>query len=244
MFCSKCGKEIPDEARFCTGCGAQVGGERKNLTISEFRLDGLKKRIDLLGNCKVYFFGGILGLIISIFFLGAEMFEVSYQLWSTHTESFTMFEDKAFFKVLFILAYIVTAGILLMPLITGKEWEDWNFHPAFWVPIAAVVVLLLTMVTAKNGIKSDELMQVVDAKVKLSANGWLFIIINAVTALLVVKSGLAVAEAQDARQTQEEKKNSEKFVPYWCGECEAEGPFANDGACPRCGSKTKKFFKL
>ena len=24
MFCSKCGKELPDNSRFCTGCGAKV----------------------------------------------------------------------------------------------------------------------------------------------------------------------------------------------------------------------------
>ncbi len=28
MFCSKCGKELPDDATFCSGCGNQVGGTR------------------------------------------------------------------------------------------------------------------------------------------------------------------------------------------------------------------------
>ena len=25
MFCTKCGKEMPDGSKFCTGCGAQLG---------------------------------------------------------------------------------------------------------------------------------------------------------------------------------------------------------------------------
>lgn len=26
MFCTKCGKQLDDGAKFCTGCGAQLGG--------------------------------------------------------------------------------------------------------------------------------------------------------------------------------------------------------------------------
>lgn len=35
MFCTNCGKEIPDGARFCTGCGAQTGSGSAGATAGE-----------------------------------------------------------------------------------------------------------------------------------------------------------------------------------------------------------------
>ena len=32
MFCEKCGKELPDGAKFCEGCGAPVGGAQAKET--------------------------------------------------------------------------------------------------------------------------------------------------------------------------------------------------------------------
>ncbi len=35
MFCTKCGKELPEENLFCTGCGAKVGGEETEAAPAE-----------------------------------------------------------------------------------------------------------------------------------------------------------------------------------------------------------------
>ena len=35
MFCTNCGKEIPDGARFCTECGAQTGSGSAGATAGE-----------------------------------------------------------------------------------------------------------------------------------------------------------------------------------------------------------------
>lgn len=35
MFCSKCGKQIPDESVFCSSCGAQVGASAQQATPCE-----------------------------------------------------------------------------------------------------------------------------------------------------------------------------------------------------------------
>lgn len=251
MFCSKCGKELSNNAQFCSNCGAKVSGEKRSIDLSNISLDGfigvnevsgtIKRGLETLKHCKWMFLGTILGLIISLFFLGAEMFEVTYKTFWTNTESFTMFEDKAFLKVLFILAYIVSAGMLLLPLVTGKNWYNWNVYPALCVPAAAVVVLIFTMLGAKNGVDSSDVMQVVNATVKLSANGWLFIIINAVTIFLSIKVGLAIGEVQEARPAVEMEEEKAPVQIYWCAMCGEEGPF-EDG-CTKCGSHSKVYFK-
>lgn len=43
MFCSKCGKELNDSAKFCTGCGAPVGdqntGVQDSIPANDFKID-------------------------------------------------------------------------------------------------------------------------------------------------------------------------------------------------------------
>ena len=36
MFCEKCGKELPEGAKFCEGCGAPVGGTAKEAQKNSF----------------------------------------------------------------------------------------------------------------------------------------------------------------------------------------------------------------
>ncbi len=35
MFCTKCGRSLPDDAKFCTGCGAAVGDEPEEIPASK-----------------------------------------------------------------------------------------------------------------------------------------------------------------------------------------------------------------
>lgn len=255
MYCVKCGKEIPDDAQFCSECGTKVGGGKRGYDFSGIDLSGLKKVVEakqlkeikrgmeIVESCKWFFFASIIGLIISLFFLGTEMFEVTIEAFWTHTETFTMFEGKDFLKVLFIFGYIAAAVILIFPLITGKDWELGNFYLALGVPVLAVLVLLFVMISAKNGMAGNELLEAVDAKVKVSANGWLFIIINALTACFVIKSNLVIAEAQENRQKEGNEAETVPGPPYWCAMCGEEGPYENE-ICPKCGSKSKRFFRL
>lgn len=48
MFCEKCGKELPDNAKFCDGCGAQIGNEEAKSDFAE-TLKGLGNTADTTG---------------------------------------------------------------------------------------------------------------------------------------------------------------------------------------------------
>lgn len=37
MFCKKCGKEIPDGAKFCDGCGVQTNAANEEINVSGFQ---------------------------------------------------------------------------------------------------------------------------------------------------------------------------------------------------------------
>ena len=60
MFCTKCGKEISDEATFCTGCGSQT----KNAGSPK---DSRKSQIPALNKKLLTIIGAVVALIIVIF---------------------------------------------------------------------------------------------------------------------------------------------------------------------------------
>lgn len=68
MFCSKCGKEIDDEAIICTGCGCQTHNY-KSPSVQVNSKGGISKKLDELKKCGyVSIIGGIIIPIIGIIF--------------------------------------------------------------------------------------------------------------------------------------------------------------------------------
>lgn len=250
MFCWKCGKEIPDDASFCSSCGSKQEMTRKAFSFENIHFNNVrvslpeKKQIgriaDRLGDAKIYFFSTIAGLVLALFLLGGEMFEVTFEFLSTRVERFTMFEDRNFLKFLCVVGYLLAVALLMLPLFAGKEWTGWNIYPAMGVPVFTVLVLLLIMVSAKNQMADSWMMDAVDAKASLTTGGWFLMLISAVTVFCAIKTGQALP---DALEIEEEQEAQDTRPPYWCAMCDAEGPFEND-CCPQCGSKSKKYFKL
>lgn len=39
MFCSKCGRELPDDVKFCPNCGQQIGSIQKEVLSEEIKKD-------------------------------------------------------------------------------------------------------------------------------------------------------------------------------------------------------------
>lgn len=251
MFCWKCGKEIPENVQCCPICGAQATEKKETLTtgntpferihLNDISIDSVKRGMRILGHCKVYYFSAILGLILSLLFLSVEMIEVKVDLFYTHTEYFSMFEDKEFWRFVFALAYILAAIAMLLPLLTGKGWEAWRMYPAICVPVVTVVVLSFIMVSVLKQMGRSEIMDVVNAKASLTANGWIFVLVSILTVVITIKAAYAIAENQAIMLNEDIEVTTENKIPYWCFNCDMEGPF--EGACPRCGSKSKKFIK-
>ena len=65
MFCSKCGKELPDEVKFCPECGQQVGGDKKEELPEEIKKD-IKQTENKPSGCLVSIVGVILAFIVLI----------------------------------------------------------------------------------------------------------------------------------------------------------------------------------
>lgn len=251
MYCTRCGREIPAGAKYCTGCGTQVRREKRYVATGDSAFGKIRENASVLKDCSMMFVGTILGLIVCIFFLNAEMFKVTFELFSrTQTETFTMFQDKDFFKALFILAYIAAAILMLAPLLTGKEWQTWNAWPSLIIPVLAVVVLAFVAASAKGNVSDDEMvqymMEAMDVKVKLATGGWLFIGVNVFTVVTGYMTAKAIGGAQDLQEQlreagKQENRTVEQDTRYWCAICGEEGPF-ND-CCTKCGSRSKVFFK-
>lgn len=189
MFCSKCGKEIPDGNCYCGECGNKVGEENRNFEFRGFRIDGLRKDVDALKGNMVVFWGAILTLLISVFFVGAKMLEVSYSVfWTTKYMEISLFEDKGLLEFFVSLGYIVAAAVILMPLFIKVDWKDWNFVPGMIIPALSVTIFAIVFFVTLEKMDSEELLNAVDAAVSLTTSAWLFLIVNVAAEVLVIKA--------------------------------------------------------
>ena len=252
MYCTRCGREIPAGAKYCTGCGAQVGRVKKCGATGESAFGKFRENARVLKNCSTTFVGAILGLLACIFFVNAGMFKASYEAFSgTQTITVTMFQDKGFLKAVFVLVYIVAAGLMLAPLFTEREWRKWSVWPSIVVPVFAILVLVLVTSSAKNYISDDKivqyLMEAMNVEVKMAAPCWLFIGVNAFTVIMGLMTTSAIGDALDLQEQLREAERQENGTTkgdehYWCAACGEEGPF-KDG-CPKCGSNSKAYVKI
>ncbi len=57
MFCSKCGKELPEGARFCENCGSPVGEEAslKHIEVSEEDIRALEQKLGISNDDQLCF---------------------------------------------------------------------------------------------------------------------------------------------------------------------------------------------
>ena len=146
MFCPNCGKQLPDDARFCGGCGNRMETPAvqtpvtpaETRKIPEITLSG--DRLGELKNRNLFFFGSLATLFVAMLFLFGKQIRAKVSLWGfTETETFSMFMDHNFWKVLFILLYLGAIAVALLPLITGGKWKLWNQIPAAGVSAVAVL---------------------------------------------------------------------------------------------------------
>lgn len=251
MFCWKCGKELPDGAKFCFYCGERTVESRQENGENSVKVeDGLQKvsngstfgeRLDLLKDYKGTFWGAVACLLVSLLLLGGEMFEITYQLFSEHSVRLTMFDGRETLKLILILANLIVIALMLAPLVTGKNYERYNLVPAVIISIANVLILLIIMMYAKEQMNESLMMDAVRAKASLTGNGWVFLIANCAAILLALNVENVVPKTV-SQETPDAENEDNANRPYRCAFCDLEGPY--EGDCPRCGSVSKKYIKL
>lgn len=64
-YCTRCGKQIPDDAVFCSGCGGAVGGKTSTPKNDENLLGTLAQRLNT--NAIIWLVIGVLQIIGGIF---------------------------------------------------------------------------------------------------------------------------------------------------------------------------------
>ena len=230
MFCQNCGKELNEGERFCPRCGTESGKSKKgvnlDIKVNEFlhEVDGIQRKIERLGESKIHYFAGILLQIISILFIGKDMFAVSYELFSTNYLHFTLFEDNEEMKHLFLIGYVAAAVMLLVPVLFSKEWKITHFILGMCMPIASVFWLVVAALRARGEVKSSGyygLLEAVDIKIELSSNAWMLILVS-ISAVYLVYS-------EYRKLVQKLEEDCECFN----GECEdAEGVYIPQGNPP------------
>ncbi len=177
MFCANCGKELQGSGEFCSHCGSRVGAGQPS-PAAPVRLGNMLPGMKILKGNELMFFFSVILLLISVFLIGEKMFKVSYTFIVTNTMEFSLFEEKDFLKMLFIVGYIGSAVIVLMPLFKGRDWERAHFAPGVVMQLLSAILFLITLFGAKGKMNSKDILQAVDASFALTANAWVFIVVT------------------------------------------------------------------
>ena len=199
MFCPNCGKQLPDDARFCGGCGNQMEAPRKEPDVKVYypgpehrvpKAASSSIRLDELKNRNLFFFGSLVTLFVAMLFLFGKQIRAKVSLWGfTEIETFSMFMDHNFWKVLFILLYLGAIAVALLPLIIGGKWKLWNQIPAAGVSGLGVLWLLIVLIAAKVELSNQGFGSGM-AKIGFSFGGVVFLLLNFGTVALSVLSFL------------------------------------------------------
>jgi len=186
MFCPNCGRQMPEGARFCAGCGAQIEAPK---TVPAWKGPGISGgnvtktnhpngRLDELKNRNLFFFGSLVTLFVAMLFLFGKQIRAKVSLWGfTEIETFSMFMDHNFWKVLFILLYLGAIAVALLPLVIGGKWKLWNQIPAAGVSGLGVLWLLIVLIAAKVELSNQGFGSGM-AKIGFSFGGVVFLLLN------------------------------------------------------------------
>lgn len=207
MYCSNCGKELTPEAKYCPECGANRNGEGKikalarSVEVEKGRqyIMRIIERIKNLDTVKMPYLRGLVCLVIGMLLLNREVYNVTYTVFGTREQSFSMFEGVAFVKICFYIAYLAGICGMVLPLVTGMQWQEKNFRPAQLTPLLTLSWMLTARLVVASKIKSRvgrELMSYVDIKIKLSAAGWLILIFAVATFFAVREAKNRMEEAE------------------------------------------------
>lgn len=217
MFCPKCGRENTDNASYCIGCGEKINGEKKMPEISGVSFNRVIKRMDTIKGSEKILFGAIIALVISMFFLGAEMFRISYTvLWSTQNTGFTLFEEQNGLKTIFVLGYLVAVIAMLLPFLTTGGWEKKHFVAGILMPIISLVMFVIVAVSASGKMETllgGSLMDAAQVNFSLTAGAWIFLALTVVTEVLVVKASTDVVGAWQYWDRVAEREHKKQEIP-------------------------------
>jgi len=113
MFCKKCGKPNPDDARFCMSCGAVMSVAQKTIAatpkvnIKEPREETVANRTNAFQ--KILFLIALVWIVVSFFYIpyrdGKEI--VFDTLWAGRSEKVDLMRAIFHFGAIFILTYLL-----------------------------------------------------------------------------------------------------------------------------------------
>lgn len=198
MFCSKCGKELKETDGFCPRCGSKVGGkpQPEPQTKPAARIGGLQ------GHAGVYL-TALVCLIISLVFLGHDMYELTIDKMEEFEEGFTMFEDTEVWQPLLTVGYLAAMAAMLWPVIVGQPFSKGHFALGTWVPVVSVGRFAYVLLTVKGKIADEdgmeEIMEAFGIELGLTDEAWVFLAISVLTVILCVRAGRDILYAQEFR---------------------------------------------
>lgn len=217
MYCTKCGKEIKDGEMYCAVCGAKGGETRSTNTAGDSTsvdLSGIKSRLENVEGDKAIMITAFIMPLVSMMFLGNEMFDVSYNVFGyENTLRYTMFEGSDFLKTLFYIGYITASVMVMLPVLTDGKWSKINFAPAMIMPVASAIMLFVAMTKAKSEAASGQyasLMSAIDMKLSISGSAWLFLLISIVTLAVAYKAYCDINLSQTRRNQRESKAEARR----------------------------------
>ncbi len=182
MYCAKCGSELKNNEAFCSNCGTKSGTSGKainfNISASDIKNKAVNIRSNFkaglvdLGKYKWIVFANIALLLLSMFFSTMSIFKLDAVL--EYSRSISLYESEDGVKNVFIIVYLISAIITLLPLLLNKVWKGIYFLPE---KITTIITMYMFFSIWNFYVeKIDEQRYGGLANFEVSIVGWLFAI--------------------------------------------------------------------
>ncbi len=250
MFCSQCGKQIEDNAKFCKYCGNLLNSQNKSIVNTPTHYKGQADPVMMVHLTPKIIYA-LLMIACTIFSaLGGLIPSISVSLWSYSKECsvrdiwklLSSLEDwgldiEGFRMVLLVITggYLVSAiaGVVMLLALLQRKKKYSLANPALvsaWTCIAADAVMILTRI-AMNAKIAEELYEM--EIFSTPAMGWLLLIIPMINAFFFVRGYLGediLGTVSQSFQKENERIVEEKV----CMVCKTR--YTLGSKCPKCGS--------
>lgn len=250
MFCSQCGKQIDDNAKFCKYCGKLLNSQNKSIVNAPTHYkDQADSAMMIHLTPKIIY--ALLMIASTVFTaLGGLIPSISISFWSYSKECsvkdiwklLSSLEDWGVDIVQFQMsmiviscAYILSAiagVIMLVALLNGKKKYD-LVNPALvgsWACVIADIIMISECIGV-NKITAEELYGVELFEIPLM--GWLLLIIPLINIFVFTRGYLGENSAR--KTSQNFQKENERIVEEKvCMVCKTR--YTLGSKCPKCGS--------
>lgn len=212
MYCSNCGKQIPDNTIYCSECGHKIGepsyksddkvsinngssqaGSVQWGSFIDNNFGFLVKKIRAVGGSNLLMIFVIVALLlVSMFVFFADLFEITAEIVRYYdiSETFAVFDliEFGLLKVVTVGIYLFAMAMLVYPFFVDKAWGTRTLTgtrlAVIWTTVFFFITQFMGSAEVKDYVGYEDLL---DISISYTIGGWCLLVCNVLIFILTFK---------------------------------------------------------